>query len=148
MTLKLLLSTFRHEGIPPGRETFAVRDERASECGCLQQTGRKPASFLVTMSEGPYPIPSRTRKSSPPEPMVLRARVRGRVGRCQVYLQSPEASDCFGAFLFPSRAFSWLSACSLCAGQLKRRSDARGAAVRPAGKTRAQPQAGVLGCGR
>src|SRR5687767_15087579 len=47
--------------------------------------------FLVTMSEGPYPIPSRTRKSSPPEPMVLRARVRGRVGRCQVYLQSPEA---------------------------------------------------------
>ena len=47
--------------------------------------------FLVTMSEGPYPIPSRTRKSSPPEPMVLRARVRGRVGRCQVYLKSPEA---------------------------------------------------------
>src|SRR4051794_4326397 len=43
------------------------------------------------MSEGPYPIPSRTRKSSPPEPMVLRARVRGRVGRCQVYYQSPEA---------------------------------------------------------
>ena len=58
--------------------------------------GHKPQDthhkvFLVTMSEGPYPIPSRTRKSSPPEPMVLRARVRGRVGRCQVYYQSPDA---------------------------------------------------------
>ena len=34
--------------------------------------------------------------------MVLRARVRGRVGRCQVYLQSPEAPQSFGAFPFPS----------------------------------------------
>ena len=35
----------------------------------------------VATAEGPYPIPSRTRKSSPPAPMVLHGRLCGRVGR-------------------------------------------------------------------
>ena len=35
------------------------------------------------MSEGSHPFPSRTRKLSPPEPMVLRGKPRGRVGRCR-----------------------------------------------------------------
>ena len=75
-------------------------EARANAAALHDRSTLRPKSFPVTMSEGPYPIPSRTRKSSPPEPMVLRARVRGRVGRCQVYLQSPEAPKSFGAFPF------------------------------------------------
>src|SRR5690349_7849220 len=40
--------------------------------------------FPVAMSEGSHPFPSRTRKLSPPEPMVLRGKPRGRVGRCRI----------------------------------------------------------------
>jgi hypothetical protein len=39
----------------------------------------------VAMSEGSHPFPSRTRKLSPPEPMVLRGKPRGRVGRCRIF---------------------------------------------------------------
>ena len=39
--------------------------------------------FLVIIAEGTYPIPFRTRKSSPLAPMVLHGRLCGRVGRCQ-----------------------------------------------------------------
>ena len=39
------------------------------------------------MSEGSHPFPSRTRKLSPPEPMVLRGKPRGRVGRCRIFLE-------------------------------------------------------------
>src|SRR5216684_3101447 len=35
--------------------------------------GARSRRFPVAISEGPYPFPSRTRKSSPPEPMVLHA---------------------------------------------------------------------------
>ena len=35
----------------------------------------------VVIAEGPHPFPFRTRKLSPPAPMVLRGRPRGRVGR-------------------------------------------------------------------
>jgi hypothetical protein len=41
------------------------------------------------MSEGSHPFPSRTRKLSPPEPMVLRGKPRGRVGRCRIFLKAP-----------------------------------------------------------
>lgn len=44
--------------------------------------------FLVVKAEGPYPIPSRTRKSSPPAPMVLQGPPCGRVGRRQIYAPS------------------------------------------------------------
>src|SRR5262249_32782169 len=37
-------------------------------------------SFPVIVSEGSHPFPSRTRKLSPLEPMVLRGQLRGRVG--------------------------------------------------------------------
>ena len=42
-------------------------------------------SFPVAISEGSHPFPSRTRKLSPPEPMVLRGKPRGRVGRRRVF---------------------------------------------------------------
>ena len=35
------------------------------------------------MAEGKHPVPSRTRKLSPPAPMVLPGRLGGRVGRCR-----------------------------------------------------------------
>ena len=41
--------------------------------------------FPVAISEGSHPFPSRTRKLSPPEPMVLRGKPRGRVGRCRIF---------------------------------------------------------------
>lgn len=60
--------------------------------------------FPVAMSEGPHPIPSRTRKLSPPEPMVLHAKVCGRVGRCRVNSRTPHLVFFeVGRFLFPSR---------------------------------------------
>ena len=43
----------------------------------------------VAMSEGSHPFPSRTRKLSPPEPMVLRGKPRGRVGRCRIFFEAP-----------------------------------------------------------
>src|SRR5260370_26923488 len=43
--------------------------------------GRLRFRFPVAIPEGPHPFPSRTRKLSPPGPMVLRWQRRGRVGR-------------------------------------------------------------------
>ncbi len=37
----------------------------------------------MAIAEGKHPFPSRTRKLSPPAPMVLRGQLRGRVGRCR-----------------------------------------------------------------
>ncbi len=47
--------------------------------------------FPVAISEGSHPFPSRTRKLSPPEPMVLRGKPRGRVGRCRIFFSPPLA---------------------------------------------------------
>src|SRR5688500_407141 len=47
------------------------------------------AHFPVAISEGSHPFPSRTRKLSPPEPMVLRGKPRGRVGRCRIFFSRP-----------------------------------------------------------
>jgi hypothetical protein len=44
------------------------------------------------MAEGPYPIPSRTRKSSPPAPMVLQGPPCGRVGRHRIYAPDTKVS--------------------------------------------------------
>ena len=55
-------------------------------------------SFPVAISEGSHPFPSRTRKLSPPEPMVLRGKPRGRVGRCRI-LCPRSSSEGWGLFL-------------------------------------------------
>src|ERR1051325_10493212 len=41
-------------------------------------------SFPVVLSRGSHPFPSRTRKLSLSEPMVLRGKLRGRVGRRRI----------------------------------------------------------------
>jgi hypothetical protein len=43
--------------------------------------GSRPPVFPVAMAGGRHPFPFRTRKLSPPAPMVLRGGPRGRVGR-------------------------------------------------------------------
>jgi hypothetical protein len=47
--------------------------------------------FPVAISEGSHPFPSRTRKLSPPEPMVLRGKPRGRVGRRRIFLDGRQS---------------------------------------------------------
>src|SRR5687767_8000313 len=56
------------------------------------------------MSKGSHPFPSRTRKLSPSEPMVLRGKPRGRVGRCRIFFESPVARKSSGAFAFSASA--------------------------------------------
>ena len=57
---------------------------------------------LVVRAEESHPIPSRTRKLSPPAPMVLRRRRRERVGRCQSLIsdESPDAYTASGLSAF------------------------------------------------
>ena len=43
----------------------------------------------MTLAEGLHPFPSRTRKLSPPAPMVLRWQRRGRVGRRRIKIKKP-----------------------------------------------------------
>jgi hypothetical protein len=43
--------------------------------------GRMPHGVSVALAEGSHPVPSRTRKLSPPAPMVLPGKLGGRVGR-------------------------------------------------------------------
>src|SRR5216683_4756486 len=56
-------------------------------CNALRDTvAQRHEKFPVAISEGSHPFPSRTRKLSPPEPMVLRGKPCGRVGRCRIFL--------------------------------------------------------------
>src|SRR5215204_5612585 len=72
--------------------------------------GREKASrlrsftdFAVAISVGSHPFPSRTRKLSPPEPMVLHGKPCGRVGRCRIFFLPA------GAFT-RQRVFFWRTA--------------------------------------
>jgi hypothetical protein len=47
------------------------------------QTPRKRLNLSVILPRGLHPFPSRTRKLSPAGPIVLHAKVCGRVGRCR-----------------------------------------------------------------
>src|SRR5579863_3448219 len=58
---------------------------------CFQPLYALLSTFPVAISEGSHPFPSRTRKLSPPEPMVLRGKPRGRVGRCRIFFEAPVA---------------------------------------------------------
>src|SRR5262252_7631593 len=50
--------------------------------------------FPAATSKRPHPIPSRTRKLSSSEPMVLHGKPCGRVGRCRDYFpKKPESID-------------------------------------------------------
>jgi hypothetical protein len=72
--------------------------------GTLGSVGHRPpaaGAFPVVIGEGPHPFPFRTRKLSPLPPMVLRGKLRGRVGHCREYFSKPLSSRqrlFFGAF--------------------------------------------------
>src|SRR3954469_12397845 len=54
--------------------------------GAKQETpGPIRSNFPVVIGEGSHPFPFRTRKLSPLPPMVLRGKLRGRVGHCRDY---------------------------------------------------------------
>src|SRR5438874_4132848 len=54
------------------------------------------------MAEGRHPVPFRTRKLSPPAPMVLPWRRGGRVGRRRDFLRQEPPSGGSFAFRYPS----------------------------------------------
>ena len=54
----------------------------------------------AAMSEGPHPYPSRTRKLSPLEPMVLHGRLCGRVGSCRNPFWALSRKTWQGSFFF------------------------------------------------
>ena len=61
--------------------------------------------FWVTLARGSHPFPSRTRQLSPSAPMVLHARVCGRVGRCPINDKKPGSKP--GFFAFVEGAVRW-----------------------------------------
>jgi hypothetical protein len=64
-------------------------------------TFRLLLGFPATLPEGSHPFPYRTRKLSPPGPMVLRGQLRGRVGRRRDYFAQETAQRILaGPFLF------------------------------------------------
>src|SRR5580700_9890241 len=62
--------------------------------------------FWVIVAQGSHPFPSRTRKLSPAAPMVLPARVGGRVGRRPIKTKAPASQD--------DRGFLVLNSCGSC----------------------------------
>lgn len=59
----------------------------------------------MALPEGPHPIPSRTRKLSPPGPMVLQSYLCGRVGRCRNLFRKPRSGQLErGFFVLKTRA--------------------------------------------
>ena len=61
---------------------------------------RPPNGFPVAIGEGFHPFPFRTRKLSPPPPMVLQAQVCGRVGHCRGYIKARRVVSMRRAFSF------------------------------------------------
>src|SRR5438067_10105080 len=60
--------------------------------------------FPVVLPEGPHPIPSRTRKLSPPGPMVLHGSPCGRVGRRRSLFPAPAVAHSDGGLPGSPRA--------------------------------------------
>jgi hypothetical protein len=84
--------------LPNGQRTAALST----------QAGRAIPSFPVVISTRLHPIPSRTRKLSSSEPMVLHGKPCGRVGRCRDFFEGlcPPRSP----VLARGRGFSFLCA--------------------------------------
>ena len=68
-----------------------IQDKFWHDAASPKSPRRRVAKFWVTTARGTHPFPSRTRKLSLSAPMVLHARVCGRVGSCPVSNKSPRA---------------------------------------------------------
>jgi hypothetical protein len=85
--------------------THTQRFSDRSACLCGPERRDK---FPVVISRRPHPIPSRTRKLSSLEPMVLLGRPSGRVGRRRDFFRARTARC--GPFFFPWRLAAGSSA--------------------------------------
>ena len=76
----------RARDVPSTRTLSLLRTRTKKVPGTFFSRGKeKPSTDSVAMSVGSHPIPSRTRKLSLSEPMVLQGKPCGRVGRCRSY---------------------------------------------------------------
>src|SRR5687768_17620515 len=78
----------------PDEETDTAHTASARKRGYCARRWMHP-KIPVAISRRPYPIPSRTRKSSSSEPMVLHDFSCGRVGRCRVKYPKRGLEQCF-----------------------------------------------------
>jgi hypothetical protein len=69
----------------PSLAEMSLPQQRHSGEESISARFRASLFFLAAMPEGSHPFPSRTRKLSPPGPMVLQGKLCGRVGRCQSF---------------------------------------------------------------
>src|SRR5215217_1334609 len=69
---------------------YAVSKDQTSQGGLYNRI--YAVLERVTMAAGIHLFPFRTEKLSPPAPMVLRGRPRGRVGRCPFFVSSTPSS--------------------------------------------------------
>src|SRR6476660_1705874 len=78
-------------------EQEVEEDNEVKECAgflnFLAFLGFLLSSFWAMLARGTHPFPSRTRKLSPSAPMVLHARVCGRVGSRPIKLKKPRSKD-------------------------------------------------------
>ena len=124
-------------------DTSAANNTDTSAAFDKARRMRYTNSCLVMMAEGTHPFPSRTRRLSPPAPMVLGPQGPGRVGRCQ----ASELSHPAGVFVV-SRS-GWPALRRGCAGagrrkrQSRRKREAQGRAHTGAGER--QPARGSCG---
>ena len=92
---------------------FTQATSRACAWTCLNSRYSILKSFPVILSAGSHPFPSRTRKLSLLEPMVLRGKLRGRVGSRRDYLRSPREHLVLAGFYFIAYSALFTSAPSL-----------------------------------
>src|SRR5690349_24730504 len=74
----------------------SYRMSRAARCALFEAL--LFSNFAVAISVGSHPFPSRTRKLSPPEPMVLHRKRCGRVGRRRIFFEKPAQPAGFSFF--------------------------------------------------
>ena len=98
--------------LAPGFGLRVVRELQRDDETLLESFERKGSRendprFPVATSKRPHPIPSRTRKLSSSEPMVLHGKPCGRVGRCRDYFEKPGTLRGFWLFPFVSPGLAW-----------------------------------------
>ena len=85
-----------------------MREARDESRKSRQSRPSRGRMFPVVLPEGPHPFPYRTRKLSPPRPMILLPRGSGKVGHCRVTKRARWSKD--------QRAFSFLIGIPVCQG--------------------------------
>ena len=101
MRLDFSFSTlYKGPDFRPRATTLSANDYYRSFNGSASERAAESVlRFPVALPEGSHPIPSRTRKLSPPGPMVLQSYLCGRVGRRRILFETP-LKQLSGVFFF------------------------------------------------